>query len=40
MLQDLNYLNIHCEKENSTFLKVENDPYKAMECSHDIAIVT
>ena len=40
MLQDLNYLNSRCEKENSTFLKVENDPYKAMEGSHAIAILT
>ena len=40
MQSDLNYLNTRSDYENSIYLKIENDPYVAMEGSHAIAVLT
>lgn len=40
MLNDLNYLNTRREKDNSKYLQTENDPYKALEGSHAVAVLT
>ncbi len=37
---DINYLNTRSQEENDNLLKSENDPYKAMEGVHAIAILT
>ena len=37
---DLNYLNTRSEVDNSELLKTEKDPYKALEDTHAIAILT
>jgi UDPglucose 6-dehydrogenase len=40
MQSDLNYLNTRSEKQNTKYLKTENDPYAAMEGAHAIAVLT
>ena len=40
ILSDLNYLNTRSEEDNSKFLKYEEEPYKALEGVHAIAILT
>ena len=40
MQSDINYLNTRSEKQNTKYLKTENDPYAAMEGSHAIAVLT
>ena len=40
MQSDLNYLNSRSEKQNTKYLKTENDPYAAMEGAHAIAVLT
>ena len=40
MLQDLDYLNTRAEKENRLHLQTKNDPYKALEGTHAVAILT
>jgi UDPglucose 6-dehydrogenase len=40
MQSDLNYLNTRSEKQNTKYLKTENDPYAAMEGTHAIAVLT
>ena len=40
MQSDLNYLNTRSEVANSELLKTEKDPYKALENTHAIAILT
>ena len=37
---DLDYLNTRSESENRTLVKVVNDPYKAMNNAHAIAVLT
>ena len=37
---DINYLNTRSEKQNTKYLKTENDPYAAMEGAHAIAVLT
>ena len=37
---DINYLNTRSEKQNTKYLKTENDPYVAMEGAHAIAVLT
>ena len=37
---DLNYLKSRSKEENSNFLKTKNDPYKAVEGAHAIAVLT
>jgi len=40
MLHDLDYLNSRPEKENASFLQTNEDPYKALEGAHAVAILT
>ena len=40
ILSDLNYLNTRSEEDNSKFLKYKEEPYKALEGVHAIAILT
>jgi UDPglucose 6-dehydrogenase len=40
MQSDINYLNTRSEKQNTKYLKTENDPYAAMEGAHAIAVLT
>jgi UDPglucose 6-dehydrogenase len=40
MQSDLNYLNTRSESDNKKFLKPESDPYKALEGTHAVAILT
>jgi UDPglucose 6-dehydrogenase len=40
MQSDLNYLNTRSESENNKYLKIENNPYTAMEGVHAIAVLT
>lgn len=40
MQSDINYLNTRSEKQNTKYLKTENDPYAAMEGVHAIAVLT
>lgn len=40
MQSDLNYLNSRSESENENYLSSENDPYKAVEGAHALAIIT
>ena len=40
MQSDLNYLNTRSEKQNTKYLKTENDSYAAMEGTHAIAVLT
>jgi UDPglucose 6-dehydrogenase len=40
MQLDLSYLNTRSESENDKYLKTENDPYRAMEGAHAIALLT
>lgn len=40
MQSDLNYLNSRSESENENYLSFENDPYKAVEGAHALAIIT
>ena len=40
MQSDLNYLNTRSESENNKYLKIESDPYTAMEGVHAIAVLT
>lgn len=40
MISDLNYLNTRPEKQNTEFLKTENNPYTAANGAHAIAILT
>jgi UDPglucose 6-dehydrogenase len=40
MQSDLNYLNTRSEFDNNKFLKSETDPYKALEGTHAIAVLT
>ena len=40
MQSDINYLNTRSEKQNTKYLKTENDPYVAMEGVHAIAVLT
>jgi len=40
MQSDLNYLKSRSEKENSNYLKTQNDPYTAVEGAHAVAVLT
>jgi len=40
MQSDLNYLNSRSDSENENYLSSENDPYKAVEGAHALAIIT
>ena len=40
MQSDLHYLNTRSEFDNNKFLKSETDPYKALEGTHAIAVLT
>jgi UDPglucose 6-dehydrogenase len=40
MQSDLNYLNSRSESENENYLSSENDPYKAVEGAHALAVIT
>ncbi|MDB9993738.1 nucleotide sugar dehydrogenase [Flavobacteriaceae bacterium] len=40
MMCDLNYLSTRSEKENSKYLQTQKDPYKALESSHAVAVLT
>jgi UDPglucose 6-dehydrogenase len=40
MLNDLNYLNTRPDKENTKYLQTNTDPYKALEGSHAVAVLT
>lgn len=40
MQSDLNYLNTRSEPENAKHLKTETDPYKALEGTHAVAVLT
>jgi len=40
MQSDLNYLKSRSESENENYLSSENDPYKAVEGAHALAIIT
>ena len=40
MLHDLNYLNTRSQKENASFLQTNDDPYKALEGAHAVAVLT
>jgi len=40
MQSDLNYLNTRSEAENAKHLKTETDPYKALEGTHAVAVLT
>jgi len=40
MLHDLDYLNTRSQKENVTYLQTNEDPYKALEDAHAVAILT
>jgi UDPglucose 6-dehydrogenase len=40
ILVDLNYLKTRTQDENTTYLKVENDPYAALEGAHALAVLT
>lgn len=40
MQSDINYLNTRSEKQNTKYLKTENDPYVAIEGAHAIALLT
>jgi len=40
MLGDLDYLNTRSEKENTKYLQTQNDPYKALEGAHAVAVLT
>ena len=40
ILLDLDYLNTRSEKENSKYLQTQKDPYKALEGSHAVAVLT
>ena len=40
MLNDLDYLNTRPEKENASYLQINEDPYKALEGVHAVAVLT
>ena len=40
MLNDLDYLNSRPQKDNVTYLQTNEDPYKALEGAHAVAILT
>ena len=40
MLSDLNYLGTRSPEENERYLKVADDPYKAADQAHAIAVLT
>ncbi|MDC0342420.1 nucleotide sugar dehydrogenase [Flavobacteriaceae bacterium] len=40
MLNDLDYLNTRSQKENVTYLQTKEDPYKALESAHAVAVLT
>ena len=40
MLGDLDYLNTRSQKENVTYLQTKDDPYKALESAHAVAVLT
>ena len=40
MLNDLDYLNTRSLKENASFLQTNDDPYKALEGTHAVAVLT
>ena len=40
MLNDLDYLKTRLEKDNSSFLQTNDDPYKALEGAHAVAVLT
>jgi UDPglucose 6-dehydrogenase len=40
MHSDLNALNSRTEAENSKFLEIHNNPYKALEGTHALAVIT
>jgi len=40
MLNDLDYLNTRSQKENASFLQINDDPYKALEGAHAVAVLT
>jgi len=40
MQSDINHLNTRSEKENTKYLKTENEPYAAMKGAHAIAVLT
>ena len=40
MLDDLDYLNTRSQKENASFLQTNDDPYKALEGAHAVAVLT
>ena len=37
---DLDYLNTRSQKENASFLQINDDPYKALEGAHAVAVLT
>jgi len=40
ILHDLDYLNTRSQKENASFLQTNDDPYKALEGAHAVAVLT
>ena len=40
MLNDLDYLNTRSQKENASFLQINEDPYKTLEGAHAVAVLT
>ena len=40
MLGDLDYLNTRSQKDNASYLQTNNDPYKALEGAHAVAVLT
>jgi len=40
MLNDLDYLNTRSHKENASFLQTNDEPYKALEGAHAVAVLT
>ena len=40
MLNDLNYLNTRSQKENASYLQANKDPYKALDGTHAVAVLT
>ena len=40
MLNDLDYLNTRSQKDNATYLQTNDDPYKALEGAHAVAVLT
>jgi UDPglucose 6-dehydrogenase len=40
MLNDLDYLNTRSQKENASFLQTNKDPYKTLDGTHAVAVLT